>query len=292
MAATEHYSIKDVELLTGITAYTLRAWEKRYQGLLPHRTDTNIRYYDGDQLRKLLNIATLVSLGHKASKLIPLQDEQLNKLVLSAAEEKTDDSLQVHINNMIAAMLAFDEATFDKILSSMMLRLGFYEAMLQVVYPFLRKTGVLWSTSNTSPSQEHFASNLLRRKMQSALDSLPCPVNTPKKFMLFLPPDEKHELGLLFSDYIIRSKGYSTFYLGQDLPYNSLQFAISKLQPTHVLTFFTSGINMKEHVEAIENVTKGCNCQVLVCSNIEHAEIKKKGKTKFLANPDELFAYL
>ena len=189
-------------------------------------------------------------------------------------------------------MLAFDEPAFDKILSSMMIRLGFYEAMLQVIYPFLRKTGVLWSTSNTSPAQEHFASNLLRRKMQAALDSLPCPVHTAKKFLLFLPPDEKHELGLLLSDYVIRSKGHTTYYLGQDLPYDSLQFSIATIQPTHVLTFFTSGINMQAHIEAIENVSKGCNCQVLICSNIENAGMKKKGKTKLLASPDELFAYL
>ena len=140
-----------------------------------------------------------------------------------------DDSLQVHVNNLITAMLAFDEPAFDKILSSMMIRLGFYEAMLQVIYPFLRKTGVLWSTSNTSPAQEHFASNLLRRKMQAALDSLPCPVHTAKKFLLFLPPDEKHELGLLLSDYVIRSKGHTTYYLGQDLPYDSLQFSIASI---------------------------------------------------------------
>lgn len=292
MAATEQYSIKDVESLTGITAFTLRAWEKRYNGLLPHRTDTNIRYYDGAQVRKLLNIASLVSLGHKASKLIPMDEAQLNKLVVAASEDTAAGSLQPYVNNMVAAMLAFDETAFDKILSAVVIRLGFYEAMLQVIYPFLRKTGVLWSTGNTSPAQEHFASNLLRRKMQASLDGLPCPQHTDKKFLLFLPPDEKHELGLLFCDYLIRSRGHATLYLGQDLPYDSLAFAITTCKPSHLLTFFSTPTDMQEHVTAIEKAAKGNKCTVLICSRSTDLPVNKNRKIHFLASPDELFPYL
>jgi Predicted transcriptional regulators len=292
MAVTEHYSIRDVELLTGITAFKLRAWEKRYNGLLPHRTETNIRYYDGDQLRKLLNVATLVSAGHKVSKIMALEDARLHELVAKIADEASEEGLEIHVNNLIAAMLGFDEMTFDRILSSMIIRLGFYEAMLRVIYPFLRKTGVLWSTSNTSPAQEHFASNLLRRKIQASLDSLPCPVNTEKKFLLFLPPDEKHELGLLFTDYMIRSKGHATFYLGQDLPYDSLRLAAEHIGPTHVLTFFTAGIQVKDHIEAIRQATEGYKCQVLICTGIRYTELKLPRHISLLTEPSALFSYL
>ena len=53
-------SIQDIEKLTGIKKHTLRVWEQRYAFLEPHRTNTNIRYYDESQLRQLLNVSLLL----------------------------------------------------------------------------------------------------------------------------------------------------------------------------------------------------------------------------------------
>ncbi|SDX03139.1 MerR HTH family regulatory protein [Hydrobacter penzbergensis] len=292
MSVTEHYSIKEVEYLTGISAYSLRAWEKRYRALLPHRTVTNIRYYDGTQLRRLLNIATLLPLGHKASRLIALPEEELQSLVLKATEAQIDAPMQAHINNMVAAMLSFDENTFDKIISSMIIKFGLYEAMLQLIYPFLRKTGVLWTTSNTTPAQEHFASNLLQRKIQSALDALPCASDLSKRFLLFLPPGEMHEIGLLLSDYIIRSKGLSTIYLGRDLPYDSLDFAAQHGRATHMLTFLTSVTDALQHAEHLGKIAHKQHCQLLICSTLNSNTTPVSDHIHWLKEPGDLFTFL
>ena len=66
------YSIKDLERLTGIKAHTLRIWEQRYEILRPERTDTNIRFYNNDDLRRILNISLLNNNGYKISAIAKL----------------------------------------------------------------------------------------------------------------------------------------------------------------------------------------------------------------------------
>lgn len=292
MNTQEIYSIKDVEELTGISAYNLRAWEKRYAGLLPHRTETNIRYYDADQVRRLLNISGLLPLGYKASQLLALPDAELHGLVAEANEDTADEALLPQVNSLVSAMLAFDEPAFCKIVAAAIARLGLFQAMIQVIYPFLHKTGVLWSTSNTSPAQEHFASNLLRRKIQAASDALPVAAHTPMRFLLFLPPGERHEMGLLFADYVIRSKGHSTLYLGGDLPYDSLHFALEKSKPTHLLTFFTVVSDAATAIQQMLALMKGKPAKLLVCSNMNKSSLKRNAKLHLLAQPADLLSYL
>ena len=64
------YAIKDLERLSGIKAHTLRIWEQRYGILKPERTDTNIRYYTAEDLKRILNISLLSRIILKIFSLI------------------------------------------------------------------------------------------------------------------------------------------------------------------------------------------------------------------------------
>ena len=238
----ESYSIKNIEHLTGIKAHTIRIWEKRYKTLVPFRTSTGIRYYDDEQLRKLLNISVLLKQGNKISSLMSLPDEKINEMIVKQVSQQQANNLySTYINNLISSMLSYDEILFDKVFSTIFIRFGVYDSMINIVYPFLKTTGILWSTKNVSPGQEHFASNIVKRKLLVAVDAIPVPKNTTKKFLLFLPPDEWHDIGLNFSDYVIRNGGIETINLGQSVPYSSLNSCIQKVNPDYLLTFFTSG---------------------------------------------------
>lgn len=290
----EAYTIADIEQLTGIRAHTLRKWEKRYHTFLPHRTPGNTRYYDDDQLRRLLNVATLLQHKHRISKLAPMSDDALNALVLDLqAHPASEEPQQLYVNNLISAMTAFNEAAFDKIISALFIRLGVYDAMLTIIYPFLRKTGLLWSTNNTTPAQEHFASMIIRRKLQSAIDGIPFPEAARKKFLLFLPPDEWHELGLLFSDYIIRSAGGETCYLGPNLPYGSLSAAIDKCKPDYLLTFLRTGAQAAEDSKKLLDIMAlHPGLVILACNNGRQQAPEAHAPIVFLGEPADLFPYL
>jgi methanogenic corrinoid protein MtbC1 len=115
--------------------------------------------------------------------------------------------------------------------------------MYEIIFPFLRRVGVLWQVGTINPSFEHFLSNLIRRKIIVAIDALPVPADPKaKKFLLFLPQNELHELSLLFAKYLIRKAGFKTTYLGQNLPINHAQSIYQSTHPDYVLTVLTSPV--------------------------------------------------
>jgi DNA-binding transcriptional MerR regulator len=289
------YQISDLERLTGIKAHTIRIWEKRYNLIEPHRTATNIRYYDDDQAKKLLNVSTLLSEGFKISKISELSENEIHSHIQSLQKNQGDDSMcSAFIHDLIAAMLVFDEIAFEKSFSSAVTRFGMYHAMIKVFYPFLHKTGLMWRSSDAMPVQEHFANNIIRRKLISAIDGLPAFTKKAKKFLLFLPADEWHETALLLSDYIIRSKGYKTIYLGQNVPLQNLGEVIDSTKPSHLLAFFIarqSPEHVKEVVIDLSKRYKGAI--ILLGGSLDFSNIIRNRKNiQLLASPDDLLRLL
>jgi len=234
-----HFSIKDIENLTGIKSHTLRIWEQRYGIPHPKRTSTNIRYYDGDDLKLLLNVSMLNRNGFKISKLTKLSKDELERMALERALTDLDADSQV--DAMISAMFSLDEPGFDKVLSSHLVRNGLERTMIDLFFPFLKRVGVLWQTGQVNPAYEHFMSNLIRQKMIVAIDSLNVPVaKNAKKFVLFLPESETHELGLLFANYIVRARGHYSLYLGQNLAYTDLDGLMTQYAPEFLMTVVTA----------------------------------------------------
>lgn len=286
----DSYSISSVEQLTGIKAHTLRVWERRYKSLIPHRTNTNIRYYDDSQLKKILNIGTLLNHGHKISSLSTYSDEKLNELLSSIFDSNNEKANDAHVNMMVNHMLSFDERSFDKVLSNAILKYGFYEAIINVVYPFLRKTGLLWSTSNVAPSQEHFASGIIRRKLLTAIDGIPYPDTLKSKFVLFLPPDEWHDIGLLVADFLIRKRGGDSINLGQNVPYSSIRLAVERSNATHMVTFLTSGSNALSALETLSRLSSELSVSFLAYTTINFE--KKPNNVILLESPASIFKYI
>lgn len=232
------YSIKELEKLSGIKAHTLRIWEKRYNIISPDRTNTNIRTYSDEELKKLLSIAILNHHGIKISKIAELSDEEIKSKVTQLSEEEDEEGdLNLFIDQLSIAMVELDEAKFEKLLSNFILRFGFERTMLEIMYPFLQKIGILWLSGNINPVQEHFISNLIRQKIIVAIDGLSVTQNeNAKKAVCFLPENELHEIGLLFYYYLIKSLKYKSYYLGQFVPLKDLQQVERSLKPDYLIT--------------------------------------------------------
>jgi len=168
--ALTRYSIRDLEQLTGIKAHTLRIWEKRYGVVIPKRTPTNIRYYTDEDLKKLLNISILNRHGFKISNIANLENEDLGKKIISITNKSFDSDS--NIENLIISMIELDEGKFEKILTTLIINLGFEDAFIKVLMPFFEKIGVLWQIGTINPAQEHFITNLIRQKIIVAIDGL------------------------------------------------------------------------------------------------------------------------
>ena len=240
-----NYTISDLETLSGIKAHTIRIWEKRYHIISPSRSNTNIRFYSNDDLKLLLNIIFLNKNDFKISKIAEMNPQEISEKVssINIVKSSSDD----YIDNLIVSMIDLNEAYFEKIFSSALFRIGFEKAITEVIFTFLQRIGLMWQTGSINPAQEHFTSNLIRQKLIVAIDSLPKTYDEKApKAILFLPEKELHENSLLLYNYILKSKGYQTFYFGQTVPTSDLKRILKITAAKTIICVITSELKEKD----------------------------------------------
>lgn len=287
------YSIKDLENLSGIKAHTLRIWEQRHKIINPKRTPTNIRYYDSNDLKLILNIARLKENGFKISKIASMPREEMHQIIMQLTDNQPND-FQSHLHQLTNAMIDLDEALFEHTLSSCILQLGFESTMRHVIYPFLVKIGFLWQAEAIHPAQEHFITCLIRQKLIVAIDGQRL-INEgqTKKFMLFLPENELHEINLLFAHFLLKKYGNKTVYLGQSLPFKDVEMAYELHRPDYLLTSITSAPKSK-HIQDFLNKlgTAFPDIEILIGGTaLAKGSYKMPDNLTALYTIDDLYAY-
>lgn len=244
------YSIKDLEKISGIKAHTIRIWERRYNLIVPERTATNIRFYNDNDLKRILNVSILNQNGYKISKIAQMDDAQLRDRVIDLCLDTRNTDVQ--IESLLVAMLELDESKFSNVLTNSIIKLGFESTVETILFPFLDRIGILWQAGTINPAQEHFISNLIRQKLIVAIDNemqnfIP---KADKNIIFFLPENELHEIGLLFYSLIARKEGYNAVYLGASVPINDLKVVVNVRNADALFTSIVSAIK-KEEIEAL-----------------------------------------
>lgn len=288
-----HYSIKDLEHLTGVKAHTIRMWEQRYGLINPNRTDTNIRLYCDEDLKFLLNVALLKDNGYKISKISEMSAVEMQQEVLKLTERVMKYPEQIHA--LTIAMVDMDEDRFEKIISTNVLKIGFEKTMINVIYPFLSKIGVLWQTGTINPAQEHFISNLIRQKLIVAIDSQYAPLaKGAQKFVLFLPEGELHELTLLFADFLIRSRQHKTYYLGQSLPMRDLESVYQYAKPQYIVSVITTTPGPSEIQHYVNNLAAKFHGSTILLSGYQviGQDIEKPSNVQIFSRLDQLIDFV
>ena len=228
------YSIKELEKLSGIKAHTIRIWEKRYSLIEPHRTNTNIRYYTDENLKKILNVALLNRQGIKISHIARMNEQELKAEIIRTSVTNTSHSALV--DSLVIAMIDLDQYILESIMDKSIAKIGLKDTVSEVLYPFLDKVGILWQSGEVNPAQEHFVANLIRQKIIAAINQLPNTFNPKaKKFLLMLPEGEWHEIALLFAQYLIKEAKHEVIYLGQSVPYSDVLASGAAMQFDYIL---------------------------------------------------------
>jgi DNA-binding transcriptional MerR regulator/methylmalonyl-CoA mutase cobalamin-binding subunit len=286
--------IKDLENITGIKAHTIRIWEQRYKIFEPHRTDTGIRYYDEEQLRLILNISILNNNGYKISKIAEMSLEEIREKCQQLSENKSKYDGQIQA--LVSTMMMFDEKEFNKILSINILKLGLEDTMMQIVFPFMEQVGLLWLSGSIHPAHEHFISNLIRQRLFVAIDNLTISTSSEsRKFLVFVPTGESHDLSILFSNYVLRSRGHEVIYLGSQTPFEDLYKIFEVRKPDFVFSIITS-LNSNVSVQTfINNLGKHWkDTQILLSGSqiVNKKELKMPENIRVLSSPSELITFL
>lgn len=288
-----NYSIKDLEHLSGIKAHTLRIWEQRYGLINPKRTDTNIRFYDQEDLKLVLNVSLLKDHGYKISKIASMSRQELTDAVLYLSDRTTNFADQIYA--MTLAMIDLDEQRFEKIISTNIIKIGFERTMMSIISPFLSKIGIMWQTDAINPAHEHFISHLIRQKIMVAIDGQYTTHNErANKYMLFLPEGELHELNLLFANFLIKARNNKVIYLGQTLPLDDLKSAYDVYEPEFLLTVLTSKPTQKSATEYLQELSALFpKSQILVSGRqIIGQDLKLPGNVSEIANLNHLVQFV
>ena len=279
------YSIKDLELLTGIKAHTIRIWEKRYGIINPCRTDTNIRTYSDRDLRRLLNISILNHHSIKISQLASLSDAEIEEKVLYVSQDPSDYQTQIEL--LLMAMTTLDESLFHETFNKIVMVNGFEDAFTNIVMKALDRVGLLWQIGTINPAQEHFISNLVRQKLVAGIDALKVEkAKNRKRIMVFLPEGELHELSLLFSTYLIKKRGHEVLYFGQFTPLNAVIEA-EKVWPADILLVsFVTSMN-KTNLEAFAgDMTRAFPKKTILFTGHQSKQIPEKKYTNIRSFTD------
>jgi DNA-binding transcriptional MerR regulator len=222
------FNIKDIENLTGIKAHTLRAWEKRYGIILPPTPPGKHRQYDNNDLRHILKVTSLYHSGFKISKIANMSEEEINTISATAYKKS---NFEVFIIQLISFTMSMENEPFDKLCAELIETMGEQEFFIRVAFPFLNRIGMLWTTGDLVPVQEHFASNLIRNNLIAAIDRIPrAHPQEAHHYMLFCPVNEYHELPLLFMDFMLKKNKRSTVYLGVNTAESTVNEILDKMR--------------------------------------------------------------
>ncbi|MCR9174304.1 MAG: cobalamin B12-binding domain-containing protein [bacterium] len=269
------YSIKDLENLTDIKAHTIRIWEQRYGLLSPKRTDTNIRYYEDQDLKKLLNVNLLYTKGYKISKIAALTDEEIiekSKEIIVNERKWDDDEVDV----LLMGIIELDEHKIQNILGRIYDEHGIEHLFSRTITPLLIKMGELWQLNSLSVGHEHFFSNIYRGFVLSKIAALEPPKKLDKKILMFLPPNEEHELSLLVYQYMFKREGWQVYYLGISVPFEDLKISYDQIKPDLTLTSLIAKSSEKEFESLIKGIQKTIPPKELVLSGGMSSLYKEK----------------
>ncbi|RZM29118.1 MAG: MerR family transcriptional regulator [Pedobacter sp.] len=233
------YSISDLEQLSGVQTHTIRIWERRYNALEPMRSAGNTRFYDDNHLRRLLNIVGLSKTGLKISQVCALSDAEVDHLLKDEIDKTISNDLQFEycISKLLNYGMSYNEADLDQLISKCIGDYGMTSTYKNVIYPLLVRLGLMWRREHICPAQEHFLSNIIRQKMFVAINELPVKSGQGPVWLLFLPEDEDHDIGLLFANYTLRLMGHKVLFLGAKVPFESVKDAVANNDVDHLLLF-------------------------------------------------------
>lgn len=286
------FTIKDLELLSGIKAHTIRIWEQRYTFLKPQRTDTNIRYYTNDELKTVLNISLLNKYGFKISHIDRMSNPEMKDKIMLLSQSPAQQERV--INDLIHCMIDLEIEEFEAILDNHIQLKGIEKTITYIIFPFLERIGMLWVTNHINPAQEHLVSNIIRQKIIVGIQTTGSHLSVNKTVLLFLPEGEHHELGLLFMYYLLKNRGIRVLYLGANVPMKDVEFLANLKHPVFLYTHLTAVAHNFNFEKFLVNAQNRLMSNKLIVSGLLTQSYKKKvpNNVSFKKSLNEVMEYI
>jgi MerR family transcriptional regulator, light-induced transcriptional regulator len=222
------FTIKQAAARVGVEPSTLRAWEQRYAVVSPRRSTGGYRVYDEADVARLRSMAALITEGWSAA--------QAAEKVKSETPEtpETRAALDLDPEVLVRCGEEFDASLLSRALDDAFGRGSFEHVVAEWVLPGLQALGEGWASGRISIAGEHFVTAAVQRRLGMAYEAAGNPVAGPL-VLIGLPPDSRHELGVLIFATLMRRLGIRTRYVGADLPVESWVAAVRATEPDAVV---------------------------------------------------------
>ena len=253
------YSIDQFSKITGISKLVLRTWENRYDYLKANRTKTNLRSYSDQLLIQALKTKFLLDLGYKISFITRQNNIEIDNLIGGLKSSTNHVSFEYYINKIIESGITYDTELFNKTYNECLLEFNHLDLYKHIMLPTFSKIGLFWLTNQMNPAQEHFLSELFKQKIHSEINKIPTPNQKEKTWLLFLPPNEHHEIGLLFSWFLLLKNGFNVIYLGANAPLASIKQVAETREIDNLLFFSIANVSKISLIENMSYLNKYLN---------------------------------
>jgi methanogenic corrinoid protein MtbC1 len=234
---TSHFEIQYVSRRTGLNPHRIRAWERRYQAVLPHRTATHRRRYTETDIQRLQALRQAVEGGHRISGIARMPLEDLRALVSRGAMRQPPVSLPVSFKESARerdfilsgfhAIEALDAPALQSVLTQALMHFPRRGLIERIIVPLSAKVGRAWVDGNLRIAHEHMASAVIRSFLGELLGDL-APVKGAVGIVVGTLSGQRHEMGAMTVALAAADAGWWPLYLGSDLPAEEIAAAVQK----------------------------------------------------------------
>ncbi len=264
------FSIQYASNLSGVGLHTIRAWERRYSAVEPERSENGRRSYTHEQIEKLKLLKLLTNKGTSISQVASLSIDELKEIL----NFSTLDNNSMHTENVVE--IDFDQCldrlkaavSFKKLdiltyeLEKISCEISLRDLCIRVIVPFLRYIGNRYESGEISIAEEHAISSVFKFHIGNYLYSVPTNFTSSKTIALATPEGELHEFGIILGALLAKHYGIKFYYLGINLPCESLLKAAKDLEVDTVVLGVTNPVldkkllseYIEKHFERLSNV--------------------------------------
>ncbi len=231
------FSIQFVSKVTGISSHTLRAWEKRYDAVVPRRNPKGKRLYSQENIKKLKLLTELVQMGNSISDVASLDIATLEGLskkygeqAPEASVEKSDIDVSAVLKNLLMALRGFKLDIISHEMEKVKKSLDARDFSLKLLVPLLGEVGKMVYSGELTIAQEHAMSAIIKFHSGSILyKQIGSKMARTKSIVLATPEGELHEFGILISALLCANYNIKFIYLGANMPWDALSEASNQI---------------------------------------------------------------
>lgn len=232
------FTIRQVIELTGVSEFTLRGWESRYNAIGPNRTSSGRRMYERTDILKIKALKSLVDQGFKISSIADLSLEELEAL-LHTKSVINPGVLDPDIKKILNHALSCEWNKVEKILIKKREKLSGEDFIINFLVGLLREVNLLIEEKQISVAEEHILSSLIKENLFFLKASAPVSNRKDHRFVFASPEGDLHEIGLLITATLASLARIPNIYIGPNTPKGNICEIGLRFEATHIIVSST-----------------------------------------------------